>query len=662
MANNNINLFVYVCLFTHGAVYDILSAKEKAMAYVAKMNTLKNGDATYYINQVSRVPGEKNRQKAHVVEKYTRSALLADGKDPETFVAARLAELRGESGAVVRSLDYKVDLKTPLTLSARDERGADDLCRNLGHIAYSRLYHRLELDELLNNRRRYTKAEYNINVLFQHLVYSRLLEPESKLGTWGHRTRFFGGTSYGVHAVYRCMDHVLEWRDDILRQLDKQMTAKFGRKEAVIYYDVTNYYFERDDEDDKDGLRARGCSKEHRPEPIIQMGLFMDELGLPISYELFRGNTNDSVTFPKAMDKSVVDFSSARRIIVADKGMLSYHNVLKIRNDRNGYVISQSIRKSDEETKAFALDDAGWKDVVDDKTGEPEFRIKERDVIRTASSYGEMDERKHSGPYGERQVFVWSRKYEERARKQREETIRKALEYEGTKSSDAKDSSFGKLKYVRKKPVSKDGQTLGAANYVVEFDTERLAKDEMLDGYYIICTNVEGIHEDKGERADPNYGPDHCRFTAGYLKFNRAVPAREIVDIYGGLWKIEETFKVTKTGMLNLRPVFHSSMDRIRAHFLICFVSLVLERLLEFSIGWEFSSRSIQESLSRFNATLLPESNIYMVTYYDAVIDRILKAMDIGISKRFMVQSEIRNVIKESKKKDYEQGFGQTVS
>ena len=125
-------------------------------------------------------------------------------------------------------------------------------------------------------------------------------------------------------------------------------------------------------------------------------------------------------------------------------------------------------------------------------------------------------------------------------------------------------------------------------------------------------------------------------------------------DIYGGLWKIEETFKVTKTGMLSLRPVFHSRQDRIRAHFLICFISLVLERLLELQLGWNYSAKSIQESLSSFNALQLANSNIYQVAYYDVIVDTILKTLDIDISRKFLQQSDIKRIIGQTKKKDYE--------
>ncbi len=388
------------------------------MAYAVTRNVLKSGDTIYYINTVSRIPGEKSKRKTVMVEKYSANSLRSLGEqDPEAYVNRRADELREMSRKVVRTMNYQVDFGLGLSLSGEGDLRVSDDCRNLGFAAYSRLYHRLELDEFVNNWRRYLDCEFNINVIFQHLLYSRCLWPASKKSTWEHKGRFFGDTGYGLQDVYRSMDSLLKWRTDLLRHLDAKVKEKFGRRDTVVFYDVTNYYFERDEADDENGLRAKGPCKEHRPEPIIQMGLFMDELSIPITYELFRGNTNDCETLPEAMDNSIIDFSDSRKIVVADKGMMSYYNIMKIRDARNGYVISQSIRKSDSQTKEFALSCEGWEHTLDGN-GNVVSMIKERTIPRRASTYGDVDDKKHSGTYNERQVFIWSKKYSDRAKRE----------------------------------------------------------------------------------------------------------------------------------------------------------------------------------------------------------------------------------------------------
>jgi transposase len=630
-----------------------MEARRNTMAYMMTKNVLKSGDTIFYINTVSRVPGEKSKLRQVMVEKFSANELMRQGKEnPEAYVRERLNGLREESRKTVRTMSYQVDFGIKLGLSGEGDLRVSDDCKNLGFAAYSRLYHRLELDEFINNRRRYLDCGFNINVIFQHLVYSRLLWPASKKSTWEHKDRFFGDTGYGLQDVYRSMDSLLKWRTDLLRHLDGKIKEKFGRRDTVVFYDVTNYYFELDKADDENGLRAKGESKEHRPEPIIQMGLFMDELSLPITYELFRGNTNDCETLPKAMEDSIIDFADSRKIVVADKGMLSYYNIMKIRDARNGYVISQSIRKSDSGTKRFALSAEGWQHKLDGD-GNVVFMMKERTIPRKATTHGDVDDSSHCGTYNERQVFIWSKKYSDRAKYDRQAVIEKAKEFEGRKSKDFKDSNYGKSKYLRKSPV-KAGAPVEPDGCIYEFDAEKLKEDEKYDGYYLICTNVVGVEDESG--IDPEKPGSHAyyRDSDGFLVLNHVVPTSEIADIYGGLWKIEETFKVTKTGMLSLRPVFHSNQDRIRAHFLICFISLVLERLLELQLGWQYSAKSIQESLSSFNALQLANSNIYQVSYYDVIVDTILKTLGIDISRKFLQQSDIRKIIGQTKKKDYE--------
>lgn len=623
------------------------------MAYNIRSNTLKSGDTTYYIVQSCRIPGTKNSKHELVVEKFSHNDLLNQGhSDPRSFIETKLLALREMAKNNVSSVSVNLDLNKKLELK---ETGGiyqiNDDSKNIGYTAYSKLYHLLELDEFVNNRRNKKNYKYNVNVILQHLIYSRLLYPDSKLDNYQHRERFFGNTSYGLQDVYRSMDTILEWRDDLLRHIDNKIQKIYSRKGSIIFYDVTNYFFETD-EDEKDGLRQRGVSKEHRPNPIVQVGLFMDELGLPITYELHKGNTNDCKTFSESLDKSIIEFQKKSRIIVADKGMMTYENILKIRRDKNGYVISQSIRKSDSDTKDFALDNNGWKHTIDKETGEIVFSIKERTLPRTAASYG-VDEKKHTGSYNERQVFIWSKKYSDRAKAEREEVIRKANERCGKKSKDYKMSSYGSAKYLSKSPVV-DGKTVNADSYTLSLNLEAIEEDEKYDGYYLICTNVIGTDENNPVKEDKDPYFAYYRSEDGFFILNHEVPAEEIVGIYGGLWKIEETFKVTKTGMMNTRPVFHYKEERIRAHFLICFVALVIERLLEMQLSWSYSSKQIQQSLSSFVATLIPNSNCYTLPYYDEVVENIINTLSIGIENKILSAGDIRKIIGNTKKKSYE--------
>ncbi len=625
------------------------------MAYILKKSSRRDGSTTYQIFESNRIPGFKNSYTSTCVEKFNSKELEEGGiADAEAYVQGKLEDWKKKLEQEKRKKNIQMTI--PLDTILKDE---DNRYVNLGYAAYSGIYHNLCLDELINMRRQHTDAEYNANQILQHLVYSRLLSPESKIATWRDRGQFYdqinndlpGGSckNYTKDSVYRCMDDILTWREDIIKCMDREIRKKYGRKNSILFYDVTNYYFERDIEDDEDGLRAKGVCKEHRPEPIIQMGMFMDELQLPVTYGLYRGNTSDSLTFQDALDRSVIDFTDRKKILVADKGMLSYYNILKVRNDKNGYVMSQSIRKSDKGTVDFALDDSGYIDERDEETGEIIFRYKERTTVRTAQSYGDVDESRHSGKYNERQIFIWSKKYDDRAKEQRKKVIEDAKECVGRQSKDYKDSNYGKNKFLKKLPV-KNGEAVDTDCCEVVLDEKAIQEDAKLDGYYIIITNVIGLEE--GEKPNPDYSPDHCYYrNDGFLVFNKPVTVKDIRSIYGGLERIEETFKVTKTGMLNLRPVFHSRQDHIRAHFLICFIALVIERILERKLGWKYSSKTIQKALNNFRAVNIYRSNIWQVYGESELALQIFRTMGIEVPGRCISQGTLRSLYASTKKK-----------
>jgi transposase len=621
------------------------------MSYNYRTRTLKNGNTSYYILKNFWNPETKKPAQKQICS-FSREQLLSEHKDPDAFIQEYLRKLENDDqdgGLETYAIDYGLSLRVPQP-SADAHQGSQlhttENLKNLGYAALSRIYHELELDEFVNNRRRSIGCDYNLNTLMQHILYSRCIFPCSKQSLGQRKDRFFGDTDYETVDLYRAMDYFLPWRKELLTHLNAMAEKKFDRKSLLFYYDVTNYYFEIDRQD---ALRAKGVSKEHRPEPIIQMGLFMDSNGLPVSYEIFRGNTSDTLTLEPAMDDGVIDFRGATRVVVADKGMMSADNITKIRLEKNGYVISQSVRKSDEATKAWVLETGGFEDTMDGKTGEITYRIKERYtpkqvfVCKRDENDHSRQEGKSSSSFNERQVCIYSAVYAARAKKERGEAVAKALEAVGSRSKNAKDSNYGSLKYLKKIPKKKKDKA-DVDSYDMVFDEKALAEDEKYDGYYLVCTNLIGTKNgDTKRKVTTKYTND------GYLRLSVPVPASKIMEIYGGLWKIEETFKVTKTGCLNLRPVLHWSENRIRAHFLLTFISLILTRFLEYRLGWKYSAKRIMTSLSRCNGSLLPNSNVYMFNYYDEVLDEIGKTMHLDFSKVFKKSSDIRTLLARTK-------------
>ena len=586
---------------------------------------LSDGDISYRIRRTYREPGKKYPvHSGHGT--YRHSELVREGhEDPRAFVEQRCRELEAEEKLSLGRQHYMIDFSRRITDGGdAGGTGADASARkNIGYLPYLALYHRLGIGSYVDGRRKRAGREFNHNTILQHLVYARCLFPGSKLGFWRHaRQRFFGKTDYALHDVYRCMEDVVGWRDPLVRALDKGVSSLCGRDGLLIYYDVTNYYFEIDEDDGGDGLRAKGVSKEHRKTPIVQMGLMTDTNGIPVSYELFRGNTNDTLTLEGAMASSPVDLSSSTRIIVADKGMMSADNIARIRLDRNGYVISRSVRGADKETKDWALKKEGWEvlESFTDEEGNTVIRkmIKERYEPRrvmVSERDGKTLERlgtRSEAEYDERQVCLYSLDYATRAARQREETLR--------------DASVDK--------------------YQAELDFDAIDEDARFDGLYIISTNVEG----KGRAGGRRFPKCGFFFQDGFLILNRDVSAEDIASMHGGLWQIEETFKVTKTDMLHCRPVYHHRDDMIRAHFLVCFIALVLERVLEHMLGPGQSAATIQQALSELDGALLPGSNVYLFSDVSPTAIEIGKLFDIDYNWSFRKAGDITVLIARLKK------------
>ena len=229
--------------------------------------------------------------------------------------------------------------------------------KNIGYAALSRIYHELGLHVFINNRSRMLNTSYIPNSILKLLVYNRILAPASKKRAYESRDMYFENTKYSLDDIYRCLTHFNQLKDDIQRHMNLKITEQYKRNTEMVYYDVTNYYFAIDEQDT---LRRKGVSKEHRPDPIVQMGLFMDTNGIPISYELFPGNTNDCETLITTMSKLKQDYGIGRTVVVADKGLNTSENIVFNILQHDGYVYSQTIRGGTKEFKEYVLSENGY--------------------------------------------------------------------------------------------------------------------------------------------------------------------------------------------------------------------------------------------------------------------------------------------------------------
>ncbi len=484
--------------------------------------------------------------------------------------------------------------------------------KNFGHVAFSHLYHELELNYFINNRRRYTDAEYNHNAIFKMLVYSRLLYPGSKKRSFEKRNMLFEKMDFSLDDVYRSLSFFAKFKDPMLLAIHKRIEKLYGRDTSLVYYDVTNYYFEIDKQDD---LRRKGYSKEHRSSPIIQMGLFMDTDGIPLTYGLYPGNMLDKQTLIPMMHKVRKKFELGRFIVVGDRGMIAGDNIRQILLDKCGYVLSYSIRGSDSAFKDYVLDQSDYRDI-----GQDGFRIKSR-IYPREIYVSTLKGKKKKISIDEKHIVFYSPIYAQKAKAEREAVLSKAQKLMSSPSAYARAASYGAAKYVKDLTYSpSSGEVIDDAEHLLVADEEVLAEEEKYDGYYAIVTSELDKSDEK------------------------------IVEIYRDLWKIEDSFRITKSD-LETRPVYVSRQDHIEAHFLICFVALVLVRLLEKKLDGRYPVPRILESLQRSSCSLL-EENLYLFDYYDKVLADIGKLMEVDFSLRYRTVGDIKKMFAESKKID----------
>lgn len=229
--------------------------------------------------------------------------------------------------------------------------------KNFGYAALSKIYHDLGIHTFLINRQRHSNEEYDANAIMKMLVFSRLINPASKKKSFEERGRFFENTDYSLDDVYRCLSLFNKHKDNLQVWINDNIKKNYGRDTKLVYYDVTNYYFETDKIDD---FKRKGVSKEHRPNPIVQMGLFMDNNGIPITYQLSPGNTNDCLTYRPNLSKIKKDYDLGKVVVVADKGMTTGDNIWYTLSAGDGYVFSMSVRGANKELKDYVLDQDGY--------------------------------------------------------------------------------------------------------------------------------------------------------------------------------------------------------------------------------------------------------------------------------------------------------------
>lgn len=552
------------------------------------------------------------RTKHHKTLGYVHD-LQKDFPDPIAHFKEIVAQMNAEEKGK-KKLTIDIDLKEKLTQESRTRY-------NLGYAVIMKIYYELELDRFLNNKARHETFEYNTNSIMTLLTITRILKPSSKKRSYEYKDMFFERFDFELYDIYRALTHFSKIGEECQRFISDQINTKFGRDTSLMYFDVTNFHFEIDEPDD---FRKRGKEKNNRPDPIVQMALAMDADGIPLYYKLFPGNTNDSKTLIPVFKDVCVRFNPGRVIAVADMGCTSSNNIYFLKGgDRdkrvNGYVFSFSIRKGSEVFKKYVLSDNGYVD-RDGKTLKEgyDYKVKSRIEVREIQVTMKNGTKK-SMLIDEKQVVFWSEKYANKARTEREEIIKKSLDIIANPKKHNKSTVHGAAAYIKNITFDKKtGEIIEEPGKALLLDEGKAEEDAKYDGYYCIVTS------------------------------ELEMPEQRVIEIYRGLSDIEDNFKVSKSD-LDIRPVHVSREDRINAHVLTCFISLVILRLIQKKTDYKFTPEQIINCLNDISCSH-EYTNLYLFDYRSRISDEIGKAFGIDFANKRLRLNEIKNILASSKK------------
>lgn len=480
--------------------------------------------------------------------------------------------------------------------------------KNLGYAALSSIYHELGIHQFWANRQRNLTLNYQLDQIFRMLVYQRILDPGSKKYSYERKEGYFEAYDFSLDDVYRALSRMNSYQEALLLKLHQSVSKLYGRDTSNVFYDVTNYYFEIETGDE---LRRKGVSKEHRPDPIVQLGLLIDRQGLPITYKLFSGNTNDCNTLLPVLAEVKANYNLKRMVVVADKGLNTGENIGYNLIKGDGYIYSQTIRGASGELQQYVLNPSDYR-----TTGE-DFRIKSRFYPRTITVMNNQN-KPVSVSIDEKQIIFYSEKYARRAKAEREPAIQKALQLIQRPGAFTQSTAQGAAKYVKDLVFNKKTGEVITAGHAPQLDLERIKNEEKLDGYYAIVTSELDMTDEA------------------------------VIETYRGLWRIEESFRITKSE-LEARPVYVSREDRINAHFLTCFVSLLILRCLQLKTNYRFSAGRLVESLNAYSGSKLKD-NLFVFDHRDEVLDTVGLACDIDFTLKYRALGEIKKILAKYKK------------
>jgi transposase len=536
-----------------------------------KISESKNAASLYVIKDITK----NNKRTTKIVEKLGTIKDLEkklNGQDPIEWANKYIDELNKEENEQIRDVIVKY------SQSKLIEKGTQRSF-NGGYLFLQQLYHQLGLHKISNNISDRYKFTFNLDSILSRLIYGRILFPSSKLNTFQESKCLLEQPDFELQHVYRALEVIAKETDFIQSQLYENSLSVSKRNDKILYYDCTNYFFEIEQEE---GLKQYGFGKDHKPNPIVGMGLFMDGDGIPLAFSIHSGNTNEQVTLRPLEEKILKDFELSKFIVCTDAGLSSTENRIFNNKDDRAFITTQSVKKLKKHLKRWAFETTGWHLPNKEELYDINLLDEDEKVYEKYKSHIFYKERwiKEDG-LEQKLIVTYSPKYKDYQRQIRNRQLERANNLIKSNPSNINKKNQDDFKrFISSTNITKDGEI--ADKKIYSINSEAIATEEMYDGFYAVCTNLED-------------------------------DAATIAKINHRRWEIEECFRIMKSEF-KARPVYLSRNDRIQAHFTTCFLALVLYRYLEKILCEKFTSHDIISSLRNMNFNHIPNEG-YVPTY-----------------------------------------------
>lgn len=573
----------------------------------AAINGTGNNKSVYIMQSYRKPDGKTSSRVFRKLGRLDKLLEQYSGNQEKMMIWARQEAAKDSLAHSTKNANVSISFSQTAHIPRDEERSF-----NIGYLFLQKICTNLRIDNICRNIRSRHKFTYDFHAIITDLVYARILSPSSKLSSFSYCKTLLEPPKYSLQNVYRALSVMAEESSFIQEELYRNSNFIHSRNDKILYYDCTNYYFEIEEED---GDKHYGKSKENRPNPIVTMGLFMDADGIPLAFDIFPGNQNEQTTLKPLETKIIRDFGCSEFIFCSDAGLGSKSNRYLNSFGNRAYVITHSIKKMKRGDKEIALSPTQFKRIGSNKFIDLRTIDETDDVKFNTIFYKEIPV--VNGDMDETIIVTYSPKYKAYQRKIRSRQIERAqriIDKPGKKRKGKNQND--PARFIKQVSITDSGELASTVAY--DLDMDKIDEESKYDGYYAVITNLEDNIE-------------------------------EVLRINKQRWEIEENFRIMKTEF-EARPVYVRRDDRIKAHFLTCYMGLLIYRLLEKELGNKYTCNNILSTLRNMQMTLLSKESGYIPSYKRTKLTDLLhKKYGIHTDYEFISKSSMRSMIKDTK-------------